>query len=161
MKKEDLKKMIRYQIREELYAVLPKLLEEAMQNVIRKNNLVTERSRSNVGSKTKRQDRPKPTGEHFDRNKLASLIGYETPPKSSVKLSEIAGVPMASGLRAHEADAGQLQYRDYNDSMSEIPTDNDAVPVSDVPVSVVQALGMKAKKVLDETNRRTNWRPGK
>jgi len=155
MNKKELKKMIREQIRQELYEMLPDLIEESMQNIIKENFTTTERTFSNNTGYRKERKLIEKDGS-FDKQKMAAMIGYETPPQSSI--TEIVGVSVDSGLKAKEDAAGQGQYRDYDDG---VPSNDSAGDrVSDVPMDIVQALGKKAKKVLEETNRRENWRPG-
>ncbi len=173
MDKTELRKMIREEIRREFNQVLPKLIRESIGNVLAK-----EMKRGRPGAKRVRKRDPsqlRELNEAVDRPRLAAMMGYGdmTPGATSEEVpetvNEIAGVPVAGGIAAREAASGQAHLRDYD---AESPAFADSVVPDEasfdggvdggaaVPMELVKALGASAKKTLDATNNKANWRPG-
>jgi hypothetical protein len=141
MKKSDLRKMVREVVEEELYRILPELISEAMDNILRKAG-------------PRRIDESKEPARNrlpLDPSSLRAALGYgdfrpgmagSVPVESEDRPSAtIAGVPMEGGLAAKEKAAGQIPPG----------------PAADV---LADAIG-KAKSVYDRAKEKTNWRPGK
>lgn len=175
MNKTELRAMIREEIQRELYSVLPDLLREALTGALKK---ATQPIRRAPIQETRR---PRPTEpQSFDRNRLARMIGYGDmkpgmsymdEPASNARIQEVrevAGVPIAGGLRAAEqaAGLGHLSNMSWDEAASAGITGADNVDVAadsaapEVPMALVEALGSRAKAVLDEAERKSNWRPG-
>lgn len=172
MDKTELRKMIREEIKREFNQVLPQLIRESIGNVLAK-----EMNRARPAGRRTNRRAPSNTGKTFkpaDRMKLTELMGYgDMQPgasKASPELLKIAGVPMEAGLEAKELSMGQAHLRDYTAESAEyvestIEDESQFVGgVIDgggsVPMELVAALGNNAKKTLDATNRKDNWRPG-
>ena len=170
MKKSDLQRMIRQEVRglvreevkREFGRVLPKLIRESIGNVLAREMKRIPRKPSGT---------PKFTGKLEDvmeRSKLADLIGYgdmNPTAEASAPLLEIAGVRMEGGLESKEVSVGQGHLRDYNaESFEQSAVVQDESVFVDaggsVPTDVVAALGNHSKKILDATNKKDNWRPG-
>ena len=176
MNKSELRAMIREEVQQEVYSILPGLIKEALANVV---------------GRTRRPARVKPsrmvaeavgTPKEFDEDAKLTLrerLGYGdmTPGKAAVvgrsaqPVMEVAGVPVAGGIRAREAAAGlgHLSNMSWDEGGSVVGPDAGADVTAgvgavdsggDVPMALVAALGSRSKKVLDEVNRKSNWRPG-
>jgi len=173
MKKADLQRMIRQEVRglvreevkREFGRVLPKLIRESIGNVLARE---MKRIPRNPVKKTAPAGRLE---DVMDRSKLADLIGYgdmKPAAGASAPLLEIAGVTMEGGLEELEVSHGQAGLRDYDDGESSVFTESTVVQDESVfvdaggsvPVDVVAALGNHSKKILDATNNKANWRPG-
>lgn len=173
MDKSELRKMIREEIKREFNQVLPQLIRESIGSVLAKEM----KRVKPAGRKTNRRV-PSNTGKSFepaDRMRLTELMGYgDMRPGASVaspELMEIVGVPMEGGLAAKEVSVGQGHLRDY---VPDQPMEESAVPSEvdesqfagelhgpgSVPMELVAALGNHSKKILDATNKKSNWRPG-
>ena len=186
MNRKELRQLIREEVRMEVLRAIPELIGEALNEVIASKSKPKggQRRRKKVVKENK-----KPAAEKvFDRSKLTALLGYgdlESPrAKSAPTPQTVAGVPMAGGLMAKESMAGMAHFRDYadaapSDESPEISMDAEmvteeydpqfsALPAlpggvdggAEVPADIVAALGKRGKKVLDEAEARTNWRPG-
>lgn len=175
MKKSDLQRMIRQEVRglvreevkREFGRVLPKLIRESIGNVLAREMKRIPR-KSVVRKKT-----ATPAGrleDVMDRSKLADLIGYgdmNPTEAASAPLLEIAGVLMEGGLESKEDAVGQGHLRDYT-AESTVFAESSVVQDESVfvdaggsvPVDVVAALGTHSKKILEATNNKANWRPG-
>lgn len=173
MNKTDLRALIREEVQRELYSVLPDLLREALTSALKK---AVQPSRKAPVQEVRRPATPKT----FDKNKLARMIGYGDvrpgasfmdEPASHERIQEVrtvAGVPIEGGLRAAEqaAGLGHLSNMSWDEGASAGITGADNVDVAadsaapEVPVELVSFLGERAKQVLDEANRKANWRPG-
>jgi hypothetical protein len=174
MNKEELRKMVREEVRKELYEILPQLISEAIRDVLAQGSARPPAKRRVVAESRK----PRKPAAPLDRTKLAAMFGYgdmkpglrsaAVPP-----IRKIAGVPVVGGLMEHELAAGVAHLRDYNTKVSEaIPSEVDeaydpqftnipAMPAgAEVPAQIVQALGKNAKKVLEAAEQKSNWRPG-
>lgn len=174
MNKTDLRAIIREEVRQELYAVLPDLLREALTGVMQKASAPKRRT------PVQESRQPRPTQKSFDRTKLARMIGYgDMKPGMSYmdepasgrrieEVREVAGVPVQGGLRAMEQAAGlaHLSNMSWDEGATRGVQGADEVDVVDsaggpeVPMALVEALGTRAKAVLDEAERKANWRPG-
>lgn len=172
MKKSDLQRMIRQEVRglvreevkREFSRVLPKLIRESIGNVLARE--MKRIPRKPVVKKTAPAGRLE---DVMDRSKLADLIGYgdmNPAEAASAPLLEIAGVTMEGGLEELEVSHGQAGLRDYD---AESPAFKASVVQDEsafvdaggsVPIDVVAALGNHSKKILDATNNKANWRPG-
>lgn len=172
MKKSDLQRMIRQEVRglvreeikREFSRVLPKLIRESIGNVLARE---MKRIPRNPVVKT-----TKPAGkleDVMDRSKLTDLIGYghmDPAAIASVPLLEIAGVSMDGGLESKELAVGQGHLRDYTAEsavFAESVAQDESVFVDaggSVPVDIVAALGNRGKEILEATNNKSNWRPG-
>jgi hypothetical protein len=170
MDKTELRKMIREEIRREFNQVLPKLIRESIGNVLAK-----EMKRGRPGARKVRKVDPsqlRKLDEAVDRPRLAAMMGYGDigQDANSPAVNEIAGVPMeGGGLAAKEGAAGQAHLRDYTaesaafaDSVvpDEASFEGGVDAGGAVPMALVEALGAKAKKTLDKTANKANWRPG-
>lgn len=164
MNKKELREIIREEVQKEIYEILPQLLKETMTDLLAKQPKGRRRkAKQKVVKESKERT--------FDRTKLTSLLGYGDM-KASVKTAKtpptmVAGVPIVGGLAEKEEMAGMSALRDYDDvppqeqhtsteEFSSVPE----LSAGEVPTSIVAALGGNAKKVLEETNRMANWRPG-
>lgn len=174
MNKTDLRALIREEVQRELYSVLPDLLREALTGALKK---AVQPSRKAPVQEVRRPAAPKT----FDKNKLARMIGYgDVRPGASFmdepvtheriqEVQTVAGIPVAGGLRAAEQAAGlaHLSNMSWDDGASAGIVGADNVDVAsdsaapEVPMELVEALGSRAKAVLDEAERKANWRPGK
>jgi len=155
MTKKQLRRMIREEVVREVNKILPDVIEEAMGQVIPKVKRLIKESRK----VQKRQTQPQ-ASTPIDRTRMKELIGYgdfepgmnrtepshyleesHAPAASGPPSMEIAGVPVEGGLAAREeaASAGM---------------DFQAMPPE------LQKAIAKSKKVLDDVEKRSNWRPG-
>jgi hypothetical protein len=165
MTKKELKLLLREEVKKELYAILPELLRTVITDVM-KQMLMEEKSQINK-SESKQKIAKKDV--LFDVNKLKASLGYgdmnPTPRAVATPPAQvIAGVPVEGGLRDWEAKMGVAHLNDVAQasdvaSQDTIETYEPSVAGS-VPDMIVDALGQKAKKVLEEAERRKNWRPG-
>lgn len=148
MDKKSLREMIRREVQEELYAILPKLLKEALSSTLAKQFVFSSKKKTTV-------DAPK----RFNSKTLAEMIGYGDM-NSSTKM--IAGVPVPGGLREFEESMGVSHLNDVPLTADDESNIEEFTPkvAGTVPDSIVKALGSRAKQVLDESARRKNWRPG-
>ena len=171
MKKSELRRMIREEVKSEFHQILPKLIRESIGSVLNKEM----RRGRQAGRKTNRRAASKPgkSPESIDRTKLTELMGYgDMKPGADVaseQLREIAGVVMEGGLESKEVAMGQSHLRDYNEeSVAHVESNalNEAEFVGgvdaggSVPMELVKALGNHGKKILEATNNKSGWRPG-
>ena len=189
MNRKELKQMIREEVRTEILRALPKLIGEAL------NEIIATAPKPKGGQRRRKQvikEGKRPTTEKsFDRSELTSLMGYgdlDSPrAKSAPTPQTVAGVPMEGGLVAKESMAGMAHFRDYTDSEAPIVTPGEsgemgpvgpvegeydpqfssmpALPGgvdggAEVPANIVAALRKRSKKVLEEAEFKANWRPG-
>ena len=189
MNRKELRQMIREEVRTEILRALPKLIGEALNEVIA--SAPKPKGRQRRRKQVVKEDKSTAVKKSFDRSKLTALLGYgdlESPRTKSAPTpptQTIAGVPMTGGLMAKESTAGMAHFRDYTDDsfsdealetslesgemgeeeynpqFSSIPAMVGGVDGgAEVPASIVAALGKRGKRVLDETEARVNWRPG-
>jgi len=174
MNKEELRKIVREEVRKELYEVLPQLISEAIHDVLAK---VPKRSAAKPRVVAE-SHKPRKTTAPMDTSKLAAMLGYGDmrPGRTAAAVPptrKIAGVPVRGGLMEYEQAAGVAHLRDYNaagpTASSEVVEEVyepefanvPSMPIgAEVPAQLVAALGKSAKKVLEEAERKSNWRPG-
>ena len=167
MTKAELTKIVQTVVREELKRSLPKMIRETLGDLLLERLSTPAPSRKNVigKSRSSKQTTPQPasrpaqpkmdkaslieamgyggysperTYEQFDNDEDAAKIYTPIAVDPPSPVATIVGVPMSGGLGEQEA----------------LMTDS-------VPVDVMMALGRGAKNVLEEVNKRTNFRPGK
>jgi len=166
MNRKELRQMIREEVKTEVLRVLPELIGEVLNEVVSKQL----RKPAKKERQVVKENKQKKTMTTLDRSKLAALLGYgdiEERRGNSAPISArtIAGVKVEGGLAAREMAAGQAHLRDYSaENVAEIPEEiNENVVAGEappVPAELVAALGSRAKQVLEEAERKSNWRPG-
>jgi len=188
MNRKELRQMIREEVRTEILRALPKLIGEALNEVIASQP--TPKGGQKRPKQVVKEDKRTATEKSFDRSELTALLGYgdlnhpraKSAPTPPVKM--IAGVPMEGGLTDKEVMAGMAHFRDYN--VPDVPVEQPISPEElgpveeeytpqfssmpalpggvdgggEVPASIVAALGKRSKKVLEEAEFKANWRPG-
>lgn len=156
MDKKALRKLIREEVQQELYAILPKLLKEVVGSILAK-------------PKKRMTESASPIKKSFDAGRLKEMLGYgEMTPelhRSSKEMPTVAGIPVEGGLADYERKMGVSHLNDVPQITEAIMSgqeveEYESVAVSAVPDSIVKALGSRAKQVLAEADRKKNWRPG-
>lgn len=186
MNKSDLRKMVREEVRNELYKILPELIKESIGGIMASEAKRHRRSRKAPGRA--RMDESVNTGKRKgspDRSRLTEMMGYgdmrtARPGALPIPGFEIGGVKMDGGLMARETATGTAHMRDYDSPpVGESATPSDLGEIeepyepqfmgglpggvdggADVPPNLIAALTEKSKVVLDEASAKKNWRPG-
>jgi hypothetical protein len=130
MNKSELRKMVREEIKTELYKILPQLLKETIGSIMAKEVKRAKRRAAKPGA-LREGVRTGKTAQPMDRKKLAALIGYgDMRPGARGEVvidgdatQMIAGVPMQGGLLAKETEMGVAHMRDYNVNPIAAPAD--------------------------------------
>lgn len=188
MNKNDLRKMVREEVRNELYKILPKLIKESIGGIMAKEVKRARRPRKAPGRPHLNEsvNTGKRTGSP-DRSKLTEMMGYGNmrtarPGALPIPGFDVGGVKMDGGLMARETATGTAHMRDYDSSMAapgETPDPSDLGEIEEVyepqfmghlpggvdggapvPSNIIAALTEKSKTVLDEASAKKNWRPG-
>lgn len=183
MNKSDLRKMVREEVKNELYKILPKLIKESIGGIMAREAKRARRSRKapTRACRDKSVNTGKRTGSP-DQGRLTEMMGYgdmrtANPGSMPVPGFNVAGVKMDGGLMAKEVATGTAHMRDYDAPENPgTPVDspgsgeieeayNPQLPAgvdggASVPVNIIAALTKKSKVVLDEATAKKNWRPG-
>lgn len=120
MNKSELRKMVREEIKKELYSILPQLLKETVNSIMLKEVRKAKKGLSKRG-KVQEGVRIRKEGPPLDKMKLTAMIGYgdmRPGTKKFVSLPgekplKIGGVQMDGGLLARETEMGVAHMRDY------------------------------------------------
>lgn len=175
--------MVREEVRNELYKILPELIKESIGGIMASEAKRHRRRRKAPGRA--RMDESVNTGKRKgapDRSRLTEIMGYgdmrtANPGALPIPGFDVGGVKMDGGLMARETATGTAHMRDYDSPAAEASADLGEIEEvyepqfmgsmpggvdggADVPANLIAALTEKSKEVLDEATSKKNWRPG-